>query len=319
MNRESGIYLGIPFADYIADALAVAPSLNAGTAATILEECPRAGWFGHSRLNPSGPGKKTKAQDVGTICHAILLEGDLSKVAVIDPQDYVGPRGGIPKGWTTDAIKAARDAARADGKIPVLADDFADIQAMVDSAQEFIRTSELSDIWPGTDREVTLLWEESGIWLRSRPDSLTKDRLIVTDVKTTAGSANPAAWGRAQIEGHNEIQAALGVRGLRNLVQDLRDEPRYVWLVIEQKAPFLCSLVGPDPAQMELAEEKVEDAIEIWRRCMSSGRWPAYGGRINWYSPPVYVRTRWEERESLDARAGGKMLSAADLDAGIPA
>jgi len=318
MSRAAGIHLDVPFEDYIADALADAPSLNAGTADTLIAECPRAAWYGHARLNPAGPGKKTKAQDIGTICHAILLEGDASKVAVIDPQDYPGAKGAIPRGWTTTAIKEARDTARAAGKVPVLKDDFANIEAMVEAAQAFIKGSEIADIWPHSDREATLLWCEPGIWLRSRPDALSKDRLIVVDVKSTTGSANPDAWGRTQIEGHNELQAALGVRGLRALLPGLRADPRYVWLVIEQQAPFLCSLVAPDPAAMALASDKLSAAIDLWRACLKSGKWPGYGNRIAWIAPPAWAMARWEERATAGWERRGSEFTQDELAAGIP-
>ena len=44
--------------------------------------------------------------DLGTAAHAMLLEGD-EAIAVIDPQDHIGPRGGVPKGWTNDSIRTS--------------------------------------------------------------------------------------------------------------------------------------------------------------------------------------------------------------------
>lgn len=298
MNREQGMIKGVPFADYITDNLAVSPSLNAGTAATLIAECPRSAWYGHARLNPTGPGKHTKAMDNGTMCHAILLEGDMSKIAVIDPQDHPAEKtGNIPDGWTNKSIRAARDAARDAGKIPVLSDDFAGIQNMVDSANEFIRTSEIADIWPDTDREMTLLWQEDGMWFRGRPDALKKDRSIIIDVKTTNGSAYPDAWARSQMAGHNEIQMALGLRGLNALTGN--ENAKHIWLVIEQQAPHLCSLVAPDPAQVALGHAKLTQAARIWRECMTTGKWPGYPERICWVAPQPWEMARWEEMEAM--------------------
>lgn len=299
MTREAGIIKGVPFVDYITDNLAALPSLNAGTAASLIAECPKSAWYGHARLNPTGPGKNSKAMDAGTMCHAILLEGDMSKIAVIDPQDHPAEKtGNIPDGWTNKSIRAARDAARDAGKIPILTEDFAGIQNMVDAANEFIRHSEIADIWPGTDREMTLLWEERGIWFRGRPDALTKGRDVIIDVKTTAGSAYPDAWARSQIPGHNEIQMALGMRGLRVLAPQYR-EPKHIWLVIEQQAPYLCSLVAPDPAQVALGHAKLEHAARIWRKCMASGKWAGYPDRICWVAPQPWEMARWEEMEAM--------------------
>lgn len=302
---EHGIYLGVPFQKYLADELAVVPSLNAGTAATLVSECPKMAWYGHARLNPTGPGKQSKAMDNGTMCHAILLEGNFDKIAVIDPQDHRSkptkdnPDGSIPVGWTNNAIRAARDDARALGKIPVLTDDFAGIQNMVDAAHEYIQRSEIAQEFAQSDREVTLLYQDAGIWLRGRPDALTKDRRIVIDVKTTAGSADPDQWARTQANGHNEIQAALGLRGLRVLAPDAGEDRKHIWLVIEQTAPYLCSLVAPDPAALALAESKLERAMLIWAKCLKTGEWPGYPERICWMQPAPWELTRWEEKEAL--------------------
>ena len=49
--------------------------------------------------------------------------------------------------------------------------------------------------------------------------------------------------------------------------------PDYLFLVVEQQAPYLCSLVGVDPHGYALGSEKVEAGLKAWQRCASSNVW----------------------------------------------
>ena len=63
--------------------------------------------------------RETSAEmDAGTVAHAILLEGNSDVVTIIDPTNHPAEKtGNIPDGWTNKSIRAARDSARASGKL----------------------------------------------------------------------------------------------------------------------------------------------------------------------------------------------------------
>jgi hypothetical protein len=133
---KAGIYPGLTMAEYLA-----MPALSASLLQTMLEECPAAAWF-DSWMNPKPRADNgDAAMNAGTIAHAILLEGSTANVAVIDPRDHPNEKGGgHPIGWTNKSIKAAKTAAIEAGKVPVLLDDMASINAMVDQARAFIES-----------------------------------------------------------------------------------------------------------------------------------------------------------------------------------
>ena len=253
-------------------------------------------------------------------------------IVVIDPRDHPAEKtGAIPSGWTNKSIKAARDTARDAGKIPVLLDDMAEIEAMVASGRAFIESLKDTEpaIWAafqpdGGDSELTMIWQDGdtlfrgddGTLCRMRPDRISKDRRVIIDVKTSAMSVEPDSFGRRQmISMGYYISAAFYRRGIEDMYGI---SPAYVFLAIETAPPYLCSLVGIDPAGFELGGAKVEVGLNAWKSCMRSGNWPGYPNRVCYPELPPWEQARWEEREAQDIidngfggeRAGG--IVAAD-------
>lgn len=297
---KAGIHAGLPMSAYL-----TMPAASASLLLTAVDECPYAAWW-QSWMNPRAPARdsdSTAATDAGTIAHSVLLEGSTQCVAVINPEEHQGKKGGVPKGWTNDAMREARDAAIAAGKVPVLPHQMRLIEAMVDTARAFIeslRTTEPA-IWAafqpeGGDSEATMTWEDDGIAYRARPDRISKDRLVVIDYKTTAVSAEPSEWGRKQLVGMGFYAAAAHYRrGLKVLTGG---DAFYGYLVQEQSAPFLCSLVGIDPAGRDLGDRKIARARTLWAGCIKAGAWPKYPNRAVYPEFPVYEFSREESAES---------------------
>jgi hypothetical protein len=293
---KPGIYEGLSMEEYLA-----MPACNASLLQTLMEECPYAAWF-DSWLNPKPPDNTSnRAQGAGTIAHAILLEGNSDCVCVIDPSLYpTKTTGNIPDGWTNKDIRAARDAALAAGKIPVLVDHMAEIEAMVDAARGYLESLRESEpaIWAafqlgGGDSETTLVWDEGGVLFRIRPDRMSRDRKLITDYKTGGTTAEPDTWGRTQmVRMGYYTSAAFYRRGVKALCGA---KPDYVFLVQEQEAPYLCSLVGIDPAGYELGERKIARATSTWRSCVKTGTWPAYPNRVCYAEIPPWEFARAEE------------------------
>lgn len=295
-----GVYPGLPMAEYLA-----LPALSASVLRETVDRCPGAGWF-TSWLNPARERDDTAASDAGSIAHEILLEGSEDCCTVIDPNLYPGKRGGIPDGWTNDAIREARDAARAAGKIPVLAGGMSEIRAMVASARRFIDSLRETEpaIWAafqpdGGTSEVTVLWQEGASLARMRPDRLSRDAKLIIDPKFTARSAEPGAWGRSQLLGMGyHLSAAWYRRGIRAIFDVDCD---YVFLVVETCPPYLCSLVGLLPAWLELGDSSVSTALRIWQNCERTGAWPAYPSRACYPELPGWAAAAWEDRQASDS------------------
>jgi len=152
----------IPEATYHADPCPVA-SLSAGIVDILTRESPLHAWAAHPRLNPDYREEVKEEFDVGQAAHALLFEG-VNKMAVFDPADYPNQKGGgVATGWTNKAIREARDAARADGKIPVLKETSIALQAMVEAAKlAWAQNTDLAG-YPldGGMNEWSIIWKDT--------------------------------------------------------------------------------------------------------------------------------------------------------------
>jgi hypothetical protein len=268
------------------------PSLSCSVAHILLRESARKAWHSHPRLNPDYVEEHDEKFDLGTTAHAALLEG-AAGVAVIDPADYPSKTGSIPDGWTNNAIRAARDNARAIGKTPILKRHYDGVRLMVDTAEAFIKSSEIAEYWADAESEVTGVWlEDSGVWLRCRFDKLSPKHRFIADYKSTV-DASPEAFSRLLLRMGYHIQDAFYRRGARTLGVDA---PRFVFLAQSVEPPYECSLHGCDPALQEIADAEVQRAIGMWRTCIKTNKWPSHGGRIHWAMPTSYMMSEHEMR-----------------------
>jgi hypothetical protein len=94
-------------------------------------------------------------------------------------------------------------------------------------------------------------------------------------------------------------------------------------VVIESEPPFAVSVLGLAPSALAFGHEKVQWAIETWRRCMKSGVWPGYptrslrelprgrrrAGPKSASSSARAPRSRWHERP-VQARQAGERAAA---------
>lgn len=288
----------ISFADYTADKVGTpVASLNSSVAKLLITRSPLHAWMAHPRLNPNWKPEPSKEEfDIGTAAHALLLEG-VDKMQEFDPAQYPNQKGGgVATGWTNKAIREARDAARAEGKIPVLVEQASAMRAMVETAKTaFAANDDLKGYTiqgEGGVSEHTIIWHEGGTYFRARLDRVSTDRKLIVDYKTT-DCAEPNVFLRQIINMGYDIQAAFYLRALQ------RPDTKFVFMAQEVEAPYAVSFIGMPPSFVELGKRKVERAIALWRECMASGKWPGYGNRVQWAEPPEWAIAREEEANGV--------------------
>jgi hypothetical protein len=260
------------------------PSLSNSLISTLLKKTPRHAWMEHPRLNPMWePAPGIATFDIGTAAHSLLLEG-ISKAVRIDADD-----------WRTNAAKEAREAARADGLIPLLPNQYEAVMAMVDAAHCYIGTTSLSGIFD-RDRgmaEQTIIWRDSHVWCRARPDWITDDYSLILDYKST-GAEGPGEFMRRNIVAHGyDTQSVWYPRGLAAVGHR---NARFLFLVQETFAPFMCYLVEPAESMVELASNKIARALPLWRDCLHRNQWPGYSTNVHQAEAPVWAL---KEEESI--------------------
>jgi hypothetical protein len=285
--------------DYHADPCAV-PSLTASIAAILTSQSPLHAWTAHPRLNPNYTREVSDKFDLGTVAHALLLEGE-SAAEVLDFPD-----------WRTKDAKEAREAARAAGRIPLLSKHWANVETMVSAVNSQLDALPIEPR-PFTDGkpEQTLIWEEDGgVVCRARLDWLRDDLTLIEDLKTTARSANPEGWSRNLYGIGSDVQAAFYLRGLRTIYGldgfqgPMILDPAFRWIVCESTPPYALSINALGPAALALAEAKVEAAIKVWRECLEADHWPGYPQTVCYADLPGWEEARWLERQETHWTVG---------------
>ncbi len=281
---EPGIY-DMPAAEYHADCCPE-PSLSSSLARVLLAQSPWHSWQASPRLNPGYVAEESERFDIGTAIHSLLLEGE-SDFVIIDAAD-----------WRKKDAQAARDQARAEGRTPLLARQWADVQAMAETARrQFAAHEERPQPFANGKPEQTLIWREEDVWCRARLDWLADDYRTIDDLKSTAASANPDAWGRLLWSSGYDVQAAFYLRGLRALTGI---DARFRFVPIEVDPPYALSVIGLAPDALALAERKVARAIGLWRECLNANAWPGYPNRCCYVEAPPWIEAQWTEREWRD-------------------
>ena len=299
---EPGIY-AMSNDDYHADPC-IEPSLSRGTISDLINLTPAHAFFNHPSLGTSAEEEAEEEAetkfDLGSAWHSLLFEG-VQAAEVIDPKDYPGPKGGIPKGWTTDLIRAVRDKARANGKIPFLPKQYQKTIEMVEAAKKFLAESEfkIKDIQAEGKSEQTIIWKEGDTWFRVRPDWISNknygDRRLMLDGKSVAQSADPDRFKPS--EHGKDIQHSLYRRGYAAVTGEKR--PKFVFLVQETAKPYLCSLVSLDPQTISMAEEKIKYGIFMWEKCRATGEWPGYPNQVCEVESKPWEIASWEYKKDL--------------------
>lgn len=256
------------------------PSLNSTTARVLLTKTPAHAKAQHPRLSdvPLEP-RTSDAMDMGTAVHQLLLRDD--RVEVADFPD-----------WRKLEARTWRDETRANGRIPMLRHQWDKANAIANAIRDNIKPLAKPTPFTAGTPEATLTWQEDDVWLRARLDWLRDDLTVIDDLKLTSRSADPS-WDRQIWNMGYDVQAALYVRAVEALHGVT---PRFRWIVAESYPPYAVAAVWLDEPDMFAARVQVDTAIQVWRECMRSGRWPAYPTETR-----VAVRPGWAARAREDA------------------
>ncbi len=287
---QPGIY-SIDARTYHADDLGVdQPMLSASIASILLRQSPLHAHAAHPKLGGIVQ-EESDVFDLGTAAHGVILEGTTERVVVVEAKD-----------WRTNAAKDAREAARAEGKTPLLSHQVDRVRLMANMVRSNLAQFEeqpapLSNGKP----EQTLVWNDGGVWCKARLDWLHDDLMTIDDLKTGAVSAKPDAWTKTIYGRGGDIQAAFYLRGLMHVWQKLHGDPGidpvFRWIVAENTYPFATSIVSLTPQGLAHASDQVEQAIQAWRKCLETDTWPGYPTRTCYIDPPAWSLAQFMESE----------------------
>jgi len=149
-------------------------------------------------------------------------------------------------------------------------------------------------------KSLAITIKEGDAWCRARLDWLRADNKVILDYKTTE-SADPETCIRKIASMGYDMQASFYKRGL--VACGGAEDAVFVFLFQEITAPYACCLIGLSNTFIEIADQKVNDAIEIWQDCIKNGKWPSYSDNVHYAEPPNWALSQY--MAEMEARANG--------------
>lgn len=283
---EPGIYPDIPEADYHAH-----PALSASQMKKLLPPYVPA-IFKHERDHgqPSKHvfnfGRAAHAELLGIGSEMVVVKKVARDKTVVDAGDY-----------DTKSAQQHVEEILAEGKTPILRHEIAVIEQMVAAVRADPLASKLLAPSDGT-AEASMFWAdpETGVPLRGRLDFLRRPndsgRLLLPDYKTAA-SCDPREFAAASARFGYPISAANYIDGLTAL--DYADEIEFLFVVQMKTAPYLVSVVGITPDDLERGRALKRKAVHTFQTCTERDEWPGYSQEVHYPDLPTWWQYQTQE------------------------
>ncbi|MGV9756987.1 PD-(D/E)XK nuclease-like domain-containing protein [Streptomyces tricolor] len=263
---------------YHADRTSISSS---GLRALLPPGCPAQ--FKYDRDNPRPPKKEF---DFGHVSHKLVL-GEGSQVEIVEYPD-----------WRTLDARDQRDAAHAEGRIPILSKDYEVAEAMADAVRRHPIAGPLFQ--PGTGRaELSIFWtdQETGVRCRIRPDWLKElpGLALCADYKSCR-DANPEAVSRAIRDYSYHQQDALYVDGIWAALDPT--DVRMIFVFQSKTPPYLITVRELAQQDRDIGRARNQHALRLYADCERTGIWPDWTGpvtEIPTISMPSYDTLRQAE------------------------
>ena len=139
--------------------------------------------------------------------------------------------------------------------------------------------------------EVSLFATDSTATTRkARPDFMPDGTNIIADIKTCE-RADIGSFQKSILRYRYHVQAAyyLDMAERCGLERDA-----FVFIAVEKEPPYAVAVYQLDIASIELGREQYERDLAVYRQCVKSGVWPAYGDDIQPISVPAWALTDHE-------------------------
>lgn len=288
---QDGIYTGLPIERYHGN-ICVGPSVSSSGLRTMENDSPAHYWL-TSPFNPKYKKDDEKkviqsgsdAFSLGHAAHTLLLgESHFKKKYIIRPSEW--------KSWQTGVSQRWRVKQRRAGLTVLVPNDIDLIAGMAESLAKHPYAVDL--LRGGIERSIIHRDPLTGVWLKSRPDSIPSDSTINADLKTTVCS-HPDKVDRDIIKYLYHMQAALGGMCMREILEEEPSE--FVFIFVEKKPPHCVTVTQLSDKLLQYGYRLCRTQINRFADCIKSGEWPGYTDR-----PRTTFIPDWYDKQ-LDARS----------------
>ena len=293
-----GVY-DIPIDAYHSDCCA-GPSISSSGLRTIEARSLAHYWVG-SYLNAARePVAESSAFTLGRAAHHLLLgERGFAERFVLRPAELYGE----PWQGNRKACKAWLVEQAALGKTVITEAQIANIRGMADALK---RHPLVAGGLMNGEIERSLIWQddETGVWLKARPDALPLNGEIVVDLKTTS-DASPRAIAKSFSDYGYHQQLALVSQGMEKVLGRKPGNDDFVLIFVESAAPWAVSVRPVDPQAIDYGRMLNRRALRKFADALARDDWPAYEADTSTLSLP-----RWAT-DNLELQIKSGLLDAA--------
>ncbi|MEI4482192.1 MULTISPECIES: PD-(D/E)XK nuclease-like domain-containing protein [unclassified Phyllobacterium] len=288
---QPGILKGVPMSVYHSDCCA-GPSISSSGLREIAppDGCPLKFWD-NSYMNPDRAEQGEKDHfSLGRAVHTLLLgEDGFKNEFVIRPLEFPDYKTKAAREWRDNQVKAGKSVLKPEAleQIEGMANRVANDRDFLDHLQGRV------------ERTIVYQDKKTGIWVKSRPDSIPADT-IIADLKTTADASERGCLNA--IKNYNyHMQMALAGTALEIVTgQRIMD---HVLLFIEPKRPFAYNIKPIDNQYIWIGARQNRAALDIFADCWERKHWPTYYGSGLTASPSDYFEKQIENEPSIPAEA----------------
>lgn len=274
---KPGLYRSVPMAAYHSGTICDGPSVSGGGLRKIFSESP-ARYYWSCPYNPKREEEPVSAAIIlgGAAHHLLMGERWFSKHYVIRPDELMDPKTGEMKAWQGNRT-VCKDwlAAQAAKNLIVLTDvQIEDVKGMAMSLgnHPLVQAGILRGLI-----EHSLFWkdDETGIWLKSRPDAIPTDAGDFCNLKT----ARSLQWYDLQrsISDYGYHMGAAMEREAARKVLGI-EMASYSLVCVESTGPWCVRIVQLKPADLDLGMDQNRVALKAFAHGIKTGDWPGPGG-----------------------------------------
>ena len=175
--------------------------------------------------------------------------------------------------WRTDAAKDWREDMEKAGRTVLIPDQLDQIRGMARSlaAHPLVKAGVLNG-----GIELSMFWkdEETGVWLKSRPDSVPNASGDFADLKATDSVLDFALRQKVGNFGYY-AQGALVCEGAYRLVK--YPTTTFSLVFVEYDPPYCARVVTLPEADLLRGEKQNHIALRLFKRCLDANEWPGPG------------------------------------------
>ena len=272
---KPGIYSGVPLSKYHSAEFTPGYSVSSSNLRTMWAKSPRhmfAKWAHNP--NRSDDTEETKWMRYGRACHHLFLGEDaFSTLFVQQPPTYRDVKTAEVKPWSNNAnwCKDWHKQMRAAGRTVMTATELEKIEPMVANLRldPFVNSGALRGL---TEHSMVVKDEQTGLWLKSRPDVIPNDGDYI-DLKMTSDVTDLAVMSSIRSFGYH-MQG-----GLCWLVCDQLKLPftSFTLLLIETEDPFCVRPVKLTDEDLSLGRRQCRAMIRQTAACIEVDHWPQPG------------------------------------------